>query len=146
MFLLNLDYLTELSKLGLKSKQGNLHFFTKFGPPQRKYSHISAKGVVGGWIKNKAVLLEVGSKSLSCCWFRWKLIFPSVLLLDMLSHAKPFEWWSHLYSHSFLVLLHIGIPTGSCAIQIWPLLRILWQFLPKATYLRCPKNNSLFDI
>ena len=75
MFLLNLDYLTELSKLGPKSKQGNLHFLTKFWPPQQNARTFQPREWREGELKSKAELLKGGSNSLSCYRF-WQKTDP----------------------------------------------------------------------
>ena len=114
MFLLNLDYLTELSKLGPKSKRGNLHFLTKFWPPQQNARTFQPREWREGELKSKAELLKEGSNSLSCYRF-WQKTDPKwILLLAMLCYTKPREW-SPLDNVTirYLVLLYVGIPTRS---------------------------------
>ena len=145
MFLLNLDYLTELSKLGLKSKQGNLHFFTKFGPPQRKCSHISAKGVGGGWIKKQSSAARTWQQFTFVLSISMKTDFPVSFAAW---HAFPCKTIWMVVSFIFSFIFGFAPHRNSYWIMRHSDLTAVAHLLVVSTkgYIRCPKKNSLFDI
>ena len=105
MFLLILDYLTKLSKLGPRSKQGNLHtFLQSLGPLDKNVCTFQPREWREGEFKSKAVLLPKREQFAFVLSILAKTDFHVSLLLAMLYYVKPCEWESHLISHSFLWL------------------------------------------